>query len=76
MAPGAITNFTRKNLHENNWAYSISAFTIIFALAQTIGPLAAGVLGDWLENIGASLLMASMIMLLGAFFAFFQKCIR
>ena len=76
MAPGAITNFTRKNLHENDWAYSISVFTIIFALAQTVGPFAAGALGDWLENIGASLLMASMVMLLGAFFAYFQKGIR
>ena len=76
MAPGAITNFTRKNIHENNWAYSISVFTIIFALAQTVGPFAAGALGDWLENIGASLLMASMVMLLGAFFAYFQKGIR
>jgi MFS family permease len=76
MAPGAITNFTRKNLHENNWAYSISVFTIIFALAQTIGPFAAGVLGDWLENIGASLLIASIVMMIGAFFAYSQKGMR
>jgi MFS family permease len=76
MAPGAITNFTRKNLHENNWAYSISVFTIIFALAQTIGPFAAGVLGDWLENIGASLLIASLVMMIGAFFAYSQKSMR
>ena len=76
MAPGAITNFTRKNLHENNWAYSISVFTIIFALAQTIGPFAAGVLGDWLENIGASLVIASIVMMIGAFFAYSQKGMR
>jgi len=76
MAPGAITNFTRKNLHENNWAYSISVFTIIFALAQTIGPFAAGVLGDWLENIGASLLIASLVMMIGAFCAYSQKSMR
>ena len=76
MAPGAITNFTRKNLHENTWAYSISVFTIIFALAQTIGPFAAGVLGDWLENIGASLLIASMVMMIGAFCAYSQKGMR
>ena len=76
MAPGAVANFTRKNLHENNWAYSISVFTIIFALAQTIGPFAAGVLGDWLENIGASLIVASMVMMIGAVFAYSQKCIR
>jgi len=76
MAPGAVTNFTRKNLHENTWAYSISVFTIIFALAQTIGPFAAGVFGDWLENIGASLLLASMVMIIGAVFAYSQKGIR
>ena len=76
MAPGAITNFTRKNLHENNWAYSISDLTVIFVLAQTIGPFAAGVLGDWLETIGASLLIASQVMMIGAFSAYAQKGIR
>ncbi len=75
MAPSAVTNFTRKNLHENDWAYSISVFTIIFALAQTIGPFAAGIIGDRLDNIGASLIIASMILFIGAFFSYFQKCI-
>lgn len=76
MAPGAITNFTRKNLEAHNWAYSISIFTIIFALSQTIGPFAAGVIGDRLGNIGASLIIASIVMLIGAFIALFQKRIH
>ena len=44
MAPGAITNFTRKNLNE--------------------------------ENIGASLLIASIVMMIGGFSAYAQKGIR
>ena len=73
MAPGAITNFTRKNLPERMWAYSISLFTVIFAIAQTIGPYLAGIIGDVFDNIGFGLLMASFVLLLGALVSLRQK---
>ena len=73
MAPGAITNFTRKNLPERLWAYSISLFTVIFAVAQTAGPYLAGVIGDMFGNIGVGLLMASFILLCGALVSLRQR---
>ena len=76
MAPGAITNFTRKNLPQEIWAFSISVFTVLFAISQTLGPYIAGLIGDYFGNIGMGLLAASMILLLGALIALFQKELR
>ena len=73
MAPGAITNFTRKNLPEHMWAYSISLFTVIFAIAQTVGPYLAGMIGDVFGNIGVGLLIASLVLLCGALVSLRQK---
>ena len=73
MAPGAITNFTRKNLPERLWAFSISLFTVVFAIAQTVGPYLAGVVGDIFDNIGVGLLLASFILLFGAVISLRQK---
>lgn len=73
MAPSSITNFIHKNLPPESWATTISLFTVIFAVTQTIGPYGAGLLGDYFENIGISLLGASLVLLVGATFALFQK---
>ena len=73
MAPGAITNFTRKNLPERLWAYSISLFTVIFAVSQTVGPYLAGIIGDMFGNIGVGLLMASFVLLCGAIVSLRQR---
>ncbi|MEP1328465.1 YbfB/YjiJ family MFS transporter [Pseudophaeobacter sp.] len=45
MAPGAVTNFTRQNLPPKSWSRTISLFTFVFAVAQTVAPYAA----RWLE---------------------------
>lgn len=73
MAPGAITNFTRKNLPERLWAYSISLFTVIFAVSQAVGPYLAGIIGDMFGNIGVGLLMASFVLLCGALVSLRQR---
>ena len=73
MAPGAITSFIRQNLPPESWAAAMSLFTVVFAVAQTVGPYAAGALGDLMGNIGASLLVAAGILLTGAVLAAFQK---
>ena len=73
MAPGAVTNFTRQNLPAAAWGRSIGLFTVVFALAQTLGPIAAGLIGDLTGSIGISLLLASAILLLGAVCALFQR---
>lgn len=73
MAPSAVTNFTRQNLPERSWGVAISLFTVVFAVAQTLGPYAAGLLGDLAGDIGISLLGASGLLLLGAVIALTQK---
>jgi hypothetical protein len=45
----------------------------VFAVAQTIGPYGAGLVGDYYGNIGVSLLLSSAILLIGAFISLFQK---
>ncbi|WP_417587681.1 YbfB/YjiJ family MFS transporter [Pararhodobacter oceanensis] len=73
MAPPAITTFTRRNLPAESWGRAISLFTVVFAVAQTIGPYAAGILGDYAGSIGASLLAASALLLIGAGIALRQR---
>lgn len=73
MAPGAVTNFSRQNLPPQSWGAAISFFTVVFAIAQTIGPYAAGWVGDLTGNIGVSLLVASGVLLAGAAVALLQR---
>jgi len=73
MAPGAVTNFTRQNLAPEAWGRAVALFTVVFAVAQTVGPWGAGVLGDRAGSIGISLLAASGVLLAGAVVALAQK---
>jgi predicted MFS family arabinose efflux permease len=73
MAPGAVTNFSRRNLPPEAWGRAIGLFTVVFACAQTVGPWAAGVLGDLSGSIGASLLVAAAVLLGGALVASRQR---
>lgn len=73
MAPGAVTSFTRRNLPPEAWGRSISLFTVVFACAQTVGPWAAGVIGDLSGSIGVSLLVAAAVLGAGALVALRQK---
>lgn len=73
MAPGAVTNFTRQNLPAESWSRAISLFTVVFAVTQTVGPYAAGMVGDLYNSIGISLLAAAGLLLIGAIIALLQK---
>lgn len=73
MAPGAVTNFTRHNLPMESWGASISMFTVIFAIAQTVGPYGAGLIGDMTGDIGHSLIAAAIILFTGAGVALMQR---
>ncbi|WP_323785682.1 YbfB/YjiJ family MFS transporter [Thalassovita sp.] len=73
MAPGAVTNFTRQNLPPESWGRAISLFTVVFAVAQTLGPYGAGLVGDLFGNIGVSLVAAAGLLLIGAVIALLQK---
>ena len=73
MPPGAVTSFSRQNLSPESWGASISFFTVVFAVAQTVGPYGAGLAGDYFGDIGVSLLAAAGILLLGAAAALTQR---
>jgi predicted MFS family arabinose efflux permease len=73
MAPGAVTNFVRQNLPAAIWGQAISTFTVVFAVAQTLGPYGAGLVGDWAGSIGTSLLAAAGVLVLGALVALLQR---
>lgn len=73
MSPGAITNFTRHNLPPESWGVSISLFTVIFATTQTIGPIAAGWIGDTTGDIGNALLAAGAVLATGAVISCLQR---
>lgn len=73
MSPGAVTSFIRQNLPMQSWGPAISLFTVVFAIAQTIGPYAAGWLGDRTESIGTSLLAAAAVLLTGGMLVLLQK---
>tara|TARA_B100000780_G_scaffold196103_1_gene138420 strand:+ start:203 stop:451 length:249 start_codon:yes stop_codon:yes gene_type:complete len=76
MAPSAVTNFTRQNLPPGSWGQAISLFTVVFAIAQTLGPYGAGLVGDLSQNIGISLLVAAGLLILGAGIALIQKPLK
>ena len=76
MAPGAITSFTRQDLPPESWGGTISLFTVIFAISQTLGPFPAGLIGDLTGNIGVSLVVAALLLMLGAFIAYQQKSLQ
>lgn len=75
MAPGAVTSFIRQNLPQESWGRAISLFTVVFAVAQTVGPYAAGLIGDAFGTIGVSLLAAAALLLVGAAVASLQKAL-
>ena len=51
----------------------MSLFTVVFAIAQTMGPYGAGLVGDIFDDIGVSLLAAAALLLVGAMLALQQK---
>lgn len=73
MPPGAVTSFSRQNLPSESWGAGIGFFTVVFAVAQTIGPYGAGLVGDIAGDLGISLLAAAVVLLLGAGFAALQR---
>lgn len=76
MAPGAVTSFSRQNLAPAVWGRGISLFTLVFAIGQTLGPVAAGALGDLTGDISHSLMISGAILALGAGLASLQAPLK
>jgi MFS family permease len=72
----STTAFVRHNLNQNLWAKGISAFTIVFALGQILGPTIAGLIADRVGGVENGLVFSSISLLIGAILALIQKKIN
>lgn len=69
----STTALVRHNLSPSQWADGISAFTIVFALGQIIGPTMVGWIADGEGGLAHGLLLSAFVLWLGALFAWRQK---
>lgn len=73
MVPSAITGFVKTNLPQAAWGSALAVATSLFALGQTIGPVAAGWLSDWANSLSVGLAASAAILIGGAVLALSQK---
>lgn len=73
IAPTAVTSFARKNLAEAQWGAAVALFTVLFALGQMIGPVAAGYIADLTESITLCLAGGGLNLVVGAALAALQR---
>lgn len=73
IGPGAVTSFGRKNLPQALWGKSVSLFTLIFAIGQTVGPVAAGAIADMTGTVDTGVIVAGGILLCAAALAILQR---
>ncbi len=76
VGPASVTAFGRVNLPEDLWGLSVALFTTVFALGQTLGPLAAGLIADASDSLTGGLLAAGLTLLLAAIVASLQRSLR
>jgi predicted MFS family arabinose efflux permease len=69
----ATTALVRHNLPATAWASGISAFTIVFAAGQIVGPTVVGWIADGPGGLARGLVFSSVALWLGAVLAWRQK---
>jgi len=69
----STTAMVKHNLPPEAWASGISAFTVIFALGQIVGPVVVGWIADGEGGLQRGLLFSALTLLLGSYFAWQQK---
>jgi predicted MFS family arabinose efflux permease len=69
----STTALVRHNLAQAAWASGITAFTVVFAVGQIIGPLLVGALADRLGGLSGGLMLSAGLLALGATLASRQK---
>lgn len=74
-AVASTTAFVRHNLTASHWAKGISAFTIVFAFGQIVGPMAIGWVSDG-AGLARGLVYSALLLASGAALAACQKAIR
>ena len=74
-AVASTTAFVRHNFPSPRWAQGISAFTIVFAFGQIVGPMVIGYISDG-AGLGRGLLYSSILLAAGSALAALQKPLR
>lgn len=72
-AVASTTAMVRHNLPQSDWPAGISAFTIIFALGQIVGPTVVGWIADGSGGLRRGLVFSAACLLVGALLAWRQK---
>jgi predicted MFS family arabinose efflux permease len=74
-AVASTTAFVRHNLPVSHWAKGISAFTIVFAFGQIVGPMVIGWVSDG-AGLARGLVYSAVLLAAGAVLAACQKPLR
>ena len=69
----STTALVRHNLPDAQWATGISAFTIVFALGQIVGPTVTGWISDGAGGLARGLVASAVALWLGAALAWRQR---
>lgn len=69
----STTALVRHNLLPTAWAEGISAFTVVFAAGQIVGPTMVGWIADGTGGLARGLLISAFALWLGALLAWRQK---
>ena len=69
----STTALVRHNLPPSAWAAGISAFTIVFAAGQIVGPTMVGWIADGPGGLERGLLLSALALWVGAVLAWWQK---
>lgn len=73
MVPSAVTGFVKNNLAPGAWGNALAVATSLFAVGQTIGPVAAGWISDVSGSLSTGLGISATILFMGAVLALTQK---
>ena len=74
-AVASTTAFVRHNFPASHWAKGISAFTIVFAFGQIVGPMVIGWVSDG-AGLARGLVYSALLLAAGAVLAACQKPLR
>ncbi|MGB3290889.1 MAG: YbfB/YjiJ family MFS transporter [Burkholderiaceae bacterium] len=73
MVPSAATGFVKTNLPKAAWGSSLAVATSLFAIGQTVGPVAAGWISDLSGSLSTGLAVSAAVLILGSLIALTQK---
>ena len=71
----STTALVRHNLPPERWAVGISAFTVVFAIGQIVGPMVVGWIGDGPGGLERGLVFSALALWLGAGVAWRQRAL-